>query len=229
MISYLLALTSVIFSGLILQTKAQTTATCSFPFTTSTFPSATPCGIPIGLGSCSSDPHSSTNCNAVQGSLYPASVFDPSYSISEATLRAAIHIPSTYDNTKPAVILFPGTGLPTYDIYKDTIIVQLQRDGLNPVWVNPPFATTMFSTVDVQISSEFAAYAINYMYAMNGKKNFIVGASQGTINAQWAMKYWTSTRSKLAGFIALSGKSFSQVLLNEFFQSSFVHLLTFHR
>jgi hypothetical protein len=205
--SYLLALSSI-FCSFILPIAAQTTPTCTFPFTTSAFPSATPCGIPISLGACATDPHSWTNCNTVKTGLYPASPLDPTYSVSEATLRAAIYIPSTYNNNNPAVILIPGTALPTYDTYKDTIIAQLQRDGLNPVWVNPPYLSTMFSSADAQVTAEYAAYAANYMYALNGKKNFIIGASQGSLNVQWAIKYWKSTRTKLAGFIALSGMLF---------------------
>jgi hypothetical protein len=204
MISYLFALTSI-FNTLVLPIVAQTTATCSFPFTTSQYPTATPCGIPIVYTACSTDPHSWTNCNAVKPGLYPALSTDPTYSVDEATLRSAIHIPPTYNNNVPAVILIPGTALPTYDTYKDTIIARLTSDGLNPVWVNPPYSSTMFSSGDAQITAEFAAYAVNYINALNGKKNFIIGASQGSLNVQWAIKYWTSTRAKLAGFIALSG------------------------
>jgi hypothetical protein len=209
---YLLVLTSI-FSSLIFVT-AQTTSSCSFPFTTSVFPSATPCGLPLTYTACASVPNSWTNCNPVKLGLYPALSTDPAYSVSENTLRAAIHIPSTYNNNLPAVILFPGTVFPTYDTYKDTIIAQLQRDGLNPVWINPPYQSTMYSTADAQLTAEYAAYAINYMNALNGKKNYAVGASQGSLNIQWALKYWTSTRSRLAGFVALSGMFYGLFFFN---------------
>jgi hypothetical protein len=205
MVFYFASVASLFLLGFNVPITAQTTATCTFPFTTSVYPSATPCGIPLTYPSCASDPRSWTNCNPVKGSLYPALSSDPPYSVGEDALRAAIHIPSTYNNNNPAIILVPGTGLPTYDTYKDTLLVQLQRDGFNPVWLNPPYPSTMFSTADAQLTSEYVAYAINYMYALNGKKNFVIGASQGTLNIQWAMKYWTSTRIKLAGFIAVSG------------------------
>lgn len=117
------------------------------------------CGLPLVYSKCNSADRSWTNCNdAIGSSIFPNIGTDPKYTYTDEQIyRGAIHFGPNFDPKKPAVILFPGTGLPTYDTYRDTVINLLVKDGLNPVWVNPTFSKTQFSTNDAQISAEFAA------------------------------------------------------------------------
>jgi hypothetical protein len=73
--------------------------------------------------------------------IYPrASPSDPSYDVSESSLRGAIHIPSTFTyGKKPPVILFPGTGTTGYITFVGNFIPLLSNvDYADPVWVNVP-------------------------------------------------------------------------------------------
>jgi hypothetical protein len=58
---------------------------------------------------------------------------------------------------------------------------------------------------DAQQSAEYIAYAINYISGISGGKNVsIMSWSQGGMDVQWALKYWTSARSVVTDFIAVS-------------------------
>jgi hypothetical protein len=50
------------------------------------------------------------------------------------------------------------------------------------------------------------AYAINYISAVSSNVNVsAIAWSQGTMDTQWALKYWPSTRNVTSDFIAISG------------------------
>lgn len=100
--------------------------TCQ-PVRSTSFPPCTS-GVP-------SVPDSDQNCNPVKSGVYNIAG-DPKYTFTEDVYRKAIYLPSSFSTSKKAVILFGGTGLPTYWTYKDTLIARLQADGLNPVWVS---------------------------------------------------------------------------------------------
>ncbi|KAF2717762.1 alpha/beta-hydrolase [Polychaeton citri CBS 116435] len=137
--------------------------------------------------------------------VYPkAGSSDAPYSLTEAQLRAAIYIPPTFKYGKGVqpVILVPGTGDTGYTTFIGNYIPLLQGSNIgDPVWLNIPG----YLLGDAQINAEYVAYAINYIYGISGKRNVAVLAwSQGNIDAQWAYKYWPSTRSKVTDQIAFS-------------------------
>ncbi|GAB7361116.1 hypothetical protein MBLNU230_g1152t2 [Neophaeotheca triangularis] len=135
-----------------------------------------------------------------------ASSRDAPYSLSESQLRSAIHIPSTFQygrNGAPQpAILVPGTGNTGYATFIGNYIPLLQGSQIaDPVWLNIP----SFLLQDSQLSGEYVAYAINYIYGIsNRRKVAVIGWSQGNINSQWAFKYWPSTRSRTTDLIAFS-------------------------
>lgn len=102
------------------QANCQPVRSTSFPPCTTGVPSA---------------PDSDQNCNPIKSGVYNIAG-DPAYTFTEDVYRKAIYLPSSFSTSKKAVILFGGTGLPTYWTYKDTLIARLQADGLNPVWVS---------------------------------------------------------------------------------------------
>lgn len=138
---------------------------------------------------------------------YPrAGLTDAPYSQSEQTLRGAIYIPPTFKYGRPGapqpVILVPGTGNTGYITFKGNYIPLLQGSDIgDPVWLNIPG----YLLGDAQVNSEFVAYAINYIYGIsNQRKPAVFSWSQGGLDAQWAFKYWPSTRSRVTDLVAFS-------------------------
>ncbi|GAB7348491.1 hypothetical protein MBLNU459_g6897t1 [Dothideomycetes sp. NU459] len=140
---------------------------------------------------------------------------DAPYTTAEGTLRAAIYIPSTFTyGAIPPVILVPGTGNLGYQTYEGNFIPLLTGSSYaDPVWLNIPG----FLTGDAQINSEYVAYAINYISGISSNKNVsVIAWSQGNLDAQWAYKYWPSTRKITSNHIAISpdydGTQFANVI-----------------
>ena len=138
-----------------------------------------------------------------QEEIYPKSKEDAPYSLSEATLRSAIHMPGTFGygrNGKTPVILIPGTAVPSGTTWYYTFSKLGNSTDADVVWVNLPRA----SLNDAQVNAEYVAYAINYISSLCSKPTALISWSQGGLNTQWALKYWPSTRPALRDFIALS-------------------------
>ncbi|KAG8158485.1 hypothetical protein KVR01_011607 [Diaporthe batatas] len=130
---------------------------------------------------------------------------DAPYSVDEAALRAAIFMPKDFAAKDKAgqqpIVLLPGTGNTGFITFQGNYIKLLQADSrFNPMWVNIPG----YLRNDAQTNSEYAAYAINYIGAMTGKKVGVIAWSQGNLNAQWAYKYWPSTIDVTADHIGIS-------------------------
>ncbi|KAI6789755.1 alpha/beta-hydrolase [Hortaea werneckii] len=136
--------------------------------------------------------------------IYPkASAADAPYSLSESDLRKAIYIPPgfTYGRV-PAVLFLPGTAAlagqnfgPNYGkLLKD-------RKVADPVYVNIPNE----NLGDIQTAAEYAAYAVNYISGISGGRNVsTISWSAGSLDGQWALKYWPSTRQHLSNAIRIS-------------------------
>ncbi|KAJ5127402.1 lipase B [Penicillium atrosanguineum] len=140
---------------------------------------------------------------APKDAIYPKSKRDAPYSLSEGTLRSAIHIPKTFGygrNGKTPVILIPGTAIPSGTTWYYTFSKLGNSTDADVVWVNLPRA----SLNDAQVNAEYVAYAINYISSVCSKPTAIISWSQGGLNTQWALKYWPSTRPALQDFIAMS-------------------------
>jgi hypothetical protein len=152
---------------------------------------------------------STNNINSVNPTttIYPrSSSTNPDYSVSDQQLRSAIHIPSTFKygtDSKQAVILVPGTAIPAGTTYAHNFAKLLASTTFaDPLWLNIPG----FTLGDIQVSAEYVAYAIHYISGITGGKNVsIVTWSQGSLDTQWALKYWPSTRGLVSDHIAISG------------------------
>lgn len=136
--------------------------------------------------------------------IYPQkAASDPIYSVDEATLKAAIKLPKGFTaGKKMPVILVPGTGTTGTESFSSNFMKNLADDPMvEPVALDIPHNLLD----DVQINAEFVAYSINSVSMMAGNKNVsVVTWSQGSIDMQWAVKYWTSTRAIVSDFVAIS-------------------------
>ncbi|KAF9882262.1 hypothetical protein CkaCkLH20_00298 [Colletotrichum karsti] len=136
--------------------------------------------------------------------IYPKrSEKDAPYSLSEEELRSKIYIPKTFSATsnKQPVILIPGTAAMAGSTFRANLGPLLTKsDFADPLWVNIPQA----SLGDAQVNSEYVAYAMNYVQDMTGKKAAVAAWSQGNLNAQWALKYWPSTRDAVTDLVSFS-------------------------
>ena len=153
------------------------------------------------------DSYNNTNPINPNPPIYPKkSPSDAPYSLPESALRGAIYIPDTftYGNTsRLPTILVLGTGVygSTYFYYTNFQNYLYETSLLDPVWLNIPYHLWY----DAQVNAEYVAYAINYISAISHHTPVVVIPwSQGNMDAQWAYKYWPSTRSVVSDQIALS-------------------------
>ncbi|KAK3672274.1 hypothetical protein LTR78_007814 [Recurvomyces mirabilis] len=163
--------------------------------------------------------NSNNNNNPINPSpaAYPkAGPNDAPYDLSEADLRKAIYIPSTFQYGRKGapqpVILVPGTGATGYLTFVGNYIPLLQDSTIgDPVWLNIPG----YLLADAQVNSEYVAYAINYIYGVSNKRQVaVLGWSQGNIDIHWANKFWPSTRAKLTDHVAISPDYHGTVIAN---------------
>jgi hypothetical protein len=132
---------------------------------------------------------------------------DAPYSLSEEELRSTIYIPDEFQygaNGKRPVLLIPGTanaaGTTYYFNYEKLLS---QSDFADPVWINIPGNTL----ADIQVTAEYIAYAINYISGISqDTKIGVIAWSQGSIDVQWTLKYWPSTRDSVDDFLVISGE-----------------------
>lgn len=148
---------------------------------------------------------SNINLRAPARPIFPKKApTDAPYSLSEAQLRAAIYIPPGFTyGRKPPTIFVPGTGAYGGINFGSNLRKLLTNvPYADPVWVNIPGA----NLGDVQVTSEYVAYAINYISGISQAKNVsVVSWSQGGLNTQWAFTFWPSTRGVVSDFIPVSG------------------------
>ncbi|KAJ6179216.1 hypothetical protein N7519_009677 [Penicillium mononematosum] len=138
--------------------------------------------------------------------IHPTRSFgDAPYDIPEETLRSAIYIPPTFsygENNRIPVLLVPGTADPAGSTYYFSYAKLFTANPhTDPVWVNIPDN----SLGDIQSNAEYVAYAINYISALSQRPIGVLTWSQGSIDVQWALKYWPSTRVAVSDFMAVSG------------------------
>ncbi|KAH8795322.1 hypothetical protein BGZ57DRAFT_809880 [Hyaloscypha finlandica] len=124
------------------------------------------------------------------------------FDIAESALRAAIYIPPGFTwGVKQPVLMSPGTGATGVGTFSSNIGKLLSGTSFaDPVYLNVP--QNLLN--DAQANAEHVAYALQYLYAMTSKKPAIVTWSQGSLNAQWAFKYWPSIPKIVTDHIAIS-------------------------
>lgn len=97
--------------------------------------------------------------------------------------------------------MVPGTGTTGPISFASNFIkIFTGSSYADPVWLNIPG----WLLDDVQVNSEYVAYAINYIAGLTQQQVAVLAWSQGNIDTQWALKYWPSTIPKVRDFISMS-------------------------
>lgn len=149
---------------------------------------------------------STNNINPINPAtpIYPkASPDDAPYTLSENDLRKVIYIPPGFTYGKiPPVIFLPGTGAVGGQNFGPNIGKLFAQNKIaDPVYVNLPGE----NLADIQVAAEYAAYAVNYISGISSGKNVsTISWSAGSLDGQWALKYWPSTRQHLSNKIGIS-------------------------
>ncbi|PVH75598.1 alpha/beta-hydrolase [Cadophora sp. DSE1049] len=129
---------------------------------------------------------------------------DAPYSQSERVLRSAIYIPPefSYGKVRPCIFV-PGTASTGGSNFLPNLGKIFEGSTYaDPVYLNIPNN----QLDDLQINSEFVAYAINYISAISGHKNVsVVSWSAGSIDTVWAHQYWPSTVRITSDLVSISG------------------------
>lgn len=99
------------------------------------------------------------------------------------------------------MLLVPGTGSYGGVNFQNNFYKILKATNYaDPFWLNIPGA----QLGDVQVAAEYVAYAVNYMQCQSGRTIAGLSWSQGSLDFQWAFKYWPSTRASTTDHIAIS-------------------------
>jgi len=151
---------------------------------------------------------------ALGASIFPQKAEgDAPYSNTEATLKAAIKMPASFTfGKKMPVILGPGTGATGTSSFSGNFLKQLMNSStFDPVALDIP--DNLLN--DIQSNAEFYSYSINYISAVSNNANVsVITWSQGSMNMQWAMKYWPSTRAVVSDFIPVSPDLKGSTIIN---------------
>jgi len=132
---------------------------------------------------------------------------DPAYSVSTATLAAAITCPNGVKNKAGGIVfLVHGTGSSGSDTWAKgpyNLILPTYGPGYDICWVDLPG----HGLGNAATSAEYVAYNIKTLAAKSATgKVFVIGHSQGGgLNPQWALDFFPSTQAYVSGYVALSG------------------------
>ncbi|GAA5848957.1 hypothetical protein JCM9279_004676 [Rhodotorula babjevae] len=127
------------------------------------------------------------------------------FSLPCATYANSLTCPSGLNGKKGGVVLLVhGTGSTGEETWANGPYIKLLPSagpGFDVCWVTLPDR----SLGDIQISSEYIAYLVEYLSSQSAtKKVGLVTHSQGGLNAQWALNFWPSYRSLVSSFVALA-------------------------
>jgi len=132
---------------------------------------------------------------------------DPAFSLPSSTYTNAITCPNGVKGAKGGIVLLVhGTGSTGSESWAGGPYVKLlptdsNGPGFDVCYIDLPNR----SLGDAQVSGEYVAYAIENLAAQSSTgKVSVITHSQGGLNMQWAVTFWSSARSKVASFVGLA-------------------------
>ena len=153
------------------------------------------------ISACGGDSGNSINLGGGAAGGSGSSMVEPAFETDQATLDSSI-ICSGFENAdKPPVLLVHGTftaGWEQYDWSYGPVLEEMGFDVCTVTYPDRGFG-------DLQISAEYVANAIHYIYEQSGRKIAMIGHSQGALMPRWALKWWPSARDLVEDFILHAG------------------------
>ena len=135
----------------------------------------------------------------------------PALDVDTAKLSAALECHEAAGSPKAeSVLLIHGTGLTPRESWRRTYMPALTDDGYTTCTLTLPDR----ALDDVQVSSEYAVYAVRRLYERSGNKVNVITHSQGALEARWAIKFWPDIRDEVDDVIMLSGSNHGTLLAN---------------
>ena len=126
---------------------------------------------------------------------------DPPFSVSVATLDAALDCTPFTSPEREPVLLVHGTGSWGHEQWDWSYLPFLQSRGFDVCIVDLPDR----GLGDIQVATEYVARAIQVIAASSGRKVDVVGHSQGALEPRWAVKWWPSVRASVDDLVMLAG------------------------
>jgi triacylglycerol lipase len=132
------------------------------------------------------------------GACTPAS--DPPLSVPEPLLADALRCPPAFTHrAHQPVLLVHGTFATPEENWSWNYGHALPAAGYDVCTVRLPDR----STGDIQVSSEYVVYAVRKIFERSGSKVDVLGHSQGGLQPRWALRWWTSLRTKVDDLVML--------------------------
>ena len=126
----------------------------------------------------------------------------PALRVPAKVLARSLHCAKSFPRHghKP-VLLVHGTTVTDEENWGWNYKPQLTKLGFDVCTVLLP----NFALGDVQISSEYAVYAIRAMAHRSHRKIDVIGLSQGPIEPRVAIKWWPDIRNLIDDFVSMAG------------------------
>ncbi|WP_246160630.1 lipase family protein [Nocardioides humilatus] len=126
---------------------------------------------------------------------------DPAFTVPVAKLAAALDCPKFSHPRRDPVLLVHGTGQTGQQNWGWNYVPALAAAGYDACVVTLPAA----SWGDVQVATEYVAYAVQKLHRLTGRDVDTIGHSQGTLEQRGSVKWWASVRRITDDEILLSG------------------------
>jgi triacylglycerol lipase len=142
-------------------------------------------------------------CTAALALAVPARGADgPALETQPAALEAALTCPQTFDDrTGEPVLLVHGTFSTDDQNWGWNYVPALESLGFDVCTVLLPDK----SLGDIQVQTEYVVHAIRAIAGRSGDQVDVAGASQGTLQPRWAVKWWPDVRTMADDLVLLAG------------------------
>lgn len=126
---------------------------------------------------------------------------DPPLTVDGATLDAALHCSTPFDDTREPVLLVHGTFATDDENWGWNYRPHLLAAGFDVCTVRLPGR----SLDDIQVSSEYVVNAVRDISAMaGGRKVDLLGHSQGGLQPRWVTRWYPATRALVDDVVTLA-------------------------
>jgi len=123
------------------------------------------------------------------------------FDVPTPTLAASLECSPIRHPEHEAVLLVHGTSVTADENWAWNYELALPAAGFDWCTVQIPD----YELEDVQLSAEYAVYAIRQVAQRSGHKIGVVGLSQGPLEPRWALRWWPDTRQLVSRFISMAG------------------------